>query len=169
MTLSDLEAIVFDFDGVLTDDRVWVDQDGKETVCCSRRDGLAFDVLRKTQLKLFILSTEKNKVVARRAEKLRIRAVHGASDKAASLRTLAREEGFSLERTLYVGNDVNDLPAATLCAFVACPSDAHPRVKAIATYCLSTPGGSGIVREIVEQTLAIDMDIHFNGPRTTNP
>lgn len=168
MTLSELDAIVFDFDGVLTDDRVWVDQDGRETVCCSRRDGLAFDVLRKTHLKLFILSTEKNTVVAKRAEKLRIRAVHGASDKAASLRALAKEEGFPLDRTLYVGNDVNDLPAAALCAFVACPSDAHPSVKAMTTYCLSTPGGSGIVREIVEQILSIDMDAQLNGSRATN-
>lgn len=168
MTLKELEAIVFDFDGVLTDDRVWVDQDGREMVCCSRRDGLAFDVLRKTHLKLFILSTETNSVVARRAEKLRVRAVHGTSDKASGLRALAREEGFSLDRTLYVGNDVNDLPAAALCAFVACPADAHPSVKAMATYCLPIPGGSGIVREIVEQILCIDMEIQLNGSGTTN-
>lgn len=163
--LSSLEAIVFDFDGVLTDDRVWVDQDGREMVCCSRRDGLAFDVLRKTPLKLFILSTETNPVVSKRAEKLRIRAVHGTSNKGASLQALAGDEGFSLDRTLYVGNDVNDLPAAVLCGFVACPADAHPRIKDIATYCLSTCGGSGIVREIVEQILSIDMVDRLDGGR----
>ena len=157
MITSDLAAIIFDFDGVLTDDRVWVDQDGREMVCCNRRDGIGFDVLRKTDIRLFILSTEANPVVLRRAEKLRVPCIHGCRDKAAALRDLAEREGFSLEATLFVGNDINDLPAMRLCGYSACPSDAHPSVREIATFALQTPGGQGVAREIAESVLKLDV------------
>lgn len=152
-----LQAVVFDFDGVLTDDRVWVDQNGLESVVCSRRDGLAFDVLRRTHLKLFILSTEANPVVARRAEKLKVGVLQGSGDKAADLATLARREQFDLARTLYVGNDVNDLEAVRLCGFSACPSDAHPLVLSCVSFCLAARGGRGVAREIVEGLFQIDI------------
>lgn len=147
---------MFDFDGVLTDDRVYVDQDGREAVCCSRRDGIGFDILRGTGLKLFILSTETNPVVAKRGEKIKVPVVQGSRDKAGSLRALAAAEGFELAKTLFVGNDINDLPAIRLCGFSACPSDAHPSVKAAVTHVLETPGGQGVTREIIEKILAID-------------
>ena len=147
---------MFDFDGVLTDDRVYVDQDGREMVCCSRRDGIGFDILRKTGIKLFILSTETNPVVAKRAEKLRIPAIQGSKDKAESLRQLASRESLDLPTTLFVGNDINDLPAFRLCGHSACPSDAHPSVKAAVTHILETPGGQGVTREIIEKILKLD-------------
>ena len=151
-------AIIFDFDGVLTDDRVYVDQDGREMVCCSRRDGIGFDILRKTAIKLFILSTETNPVVAKRAEKLRIPAIQGSKDKAESLRQLASRESLDLASTLFVGNDVNDLPAIRLCGCSACPSDAHPSVKVAVTHVLETPGGHGVTREIIEKILKLDTE-----------
>jgi YrbI family 3-deoxy-D-manno-octulosonate 8-phosphate phosphatase len=156
ITPTSLSAIVFDFDGVLTDDRVYVDQDGREMVCCSRRDGIGFDILRKTGIKLFILSTETNPVVAKRAEKLRIPAIQGSKDKAESLRQLASRESLDLPTTLFVGNDINDLPAFRLCGHSACPSDAHPSVKAAVTHILETPGGQGVTREIIEKILKLD-------------
>ena len=159
MKISDLAAIIFDFDGVLTDDRVWVDQDGREMVCCNRRDGIGFDVLRNTDIRLFILSTETNPVVLRRAEKLRVPCIQGCRDKASAVQDLALREGFSLDATLFVGNDLNDLQALRRCGYSACPSDAHPIIKSAATYCLSTPGGHGVVREIVESLLQIDMTV----------
>jgi len=157
LTIDKLDAIVFDFDGVLTDDRVFVSEDGSEMVCCSRRDGLAFDALRKTHLKLRILSTETNPVVARRAEKLNVPVLQGSGDKSGDILRLSREEEFDLARTLYVGNDLNDLSAIRLCGFSACPADAHPAVRSSVTYCLSTAGGHGVVREIVEGILQIDL------------
>lgn len=157
-----VSAIVFDFDGVLTDDRVYVDQDGREMVCCNRRDGLGFDILRKAGIKLFILSTETNPVVARRAEKLKIPAVQGSRDKAASLRKLALSEGVDLAETLFVGNDINDLPAICLCGFSACPSDSHPSVKSAVTHVLQTAGGQGVTREIVEKVLKIDAETNWS-------
>lgn len=157
MNSSDLSAIIFDFDGVLTDDRVWVDQDGREMVCCSRRDGLAFDVLRHTNLKIFILSTEKNPVVAARARKLRIEVAHGSTNKAETLQTLAEQHAFSLSSALYVGNDINDLDAMQACGHSACPSDAHPAILSVAQHHLATPGGQGVAREVVEKLLGIDL------------
>jgi 3-deoxy-D-manno-octulosonate 8-phosphate phosphatase (KDO 8-P phosphatase) len=149
-----IAAIVFDFDGVLTDDRVWVDQDGREMVCCSRRDGLGFDILRQSGLKLFILSTETNPVVAKRAAKLKVAAIQGCADKARALADLAAKEGIDLSRTLYVGNDLNDLEAIRLCGYSACPADAHPAIKDVATWVLETSGGQGVTREIIESVLA---------------
>jgi 3-deoxy-D-manno-octulosonate 8-phosphate phosphatase KdsC-like HAD superfamily phosphatase len=87
-----IDCIIFDFDGVLTDDCVWVDQDGREMVCCSRRDGLGFDILRQGGLKLFIFSTETNPVVSQRAAKLKMPAIQGCADKARALTGLAAKE-----------------------------------------------------------------------------
>lgn len=86
---NSLDCILVDFDGVLTADRVWVDQDGREIVCCSRRDTLGFDILRQSGLKLFILSTETNAVVSQRAAKLKVPAIQGYADKARALTGLA--------------------------------------------------------------------------------
>jgi 3-deoxy-D-manno-octulosonate 8-phosphate phosphatase (KDO 8-P phosphatase) len=152
-----LEAIVFDFDGVLTDNRVFVDQDGREMVCCHRGDGLAFDVLKRTHLQLFILSTETNPVVTSRGQKLRVPVYQSTKDKKSSLEKLALGGNFSLEKTLFVGNDLNDYDAMQICGFSACPSDSHPKILEIATFTLNKKGGGGVVREIVEQTLQIDV------------
>jgi YrbI family 3-deoxy-D-manno-octulosonate 8-phosphate phosphatase len=148
---------VFDFDGVLTDNRVFVDEDGREMVCCHRGDGLAFDVLKQTHLQLFILSTETNLVVTRRGEKLRIPVFQSTKDKKSSLERLASEKNFSLGKTLFVGNDLNDYQVMQICGFSACPSDSHPKILEIATFSLNKKGGNGVVRELVEQSLQIDM------------
>lgn len=150
----EIQTIIFDFDGVLTDDRVWVDQDGREMVCCSRRDGLGFDILRQSGLKLFILSTETNPVVSKRAAKLKVPAIQGCADKARALSDLAKKEGIDLSRTLYVGNDLNDLEAIRLCGYSACPADAHPAIKDVTTWVLKTSGGQGVTRDIIESVLA---------------
>lgn len=157
LRVEDLDALVFDFDGVLTDDRVFVDQNGKEMVQCHRRDGLAFDTLRILGVKLFILSTEKNLVVQSRARKLRVPVLQGLENKAEALKTLAGQEDLDLSKILYVGNDINDLQAMRLCGFSACPSDSHSRIIEQAYFLLKTKGGSGVVRELVEDVLDIDI------------
>jgi len=152
-----LEALIFDFDGVLTDDRVWVDQSGGEMVCCNRRDGLAFDVLRKKKIKMLILSTETNHVVLKRGQKIKIPVHQGSKDKLASLVMLAENEKFSLKNTFYIGNDLNDYFAMKACGYSACPADSHPKIKEISMYHLQTKGGQGIVRELVESVFQLDM------------
>jgi len=156
MTLDDIDAFVFDFDGVLTNNLVKIDENGKESVSCSRADGLAFDVLRKLNKPAYILSTEKNLVVKARAKKLNIPAIQGVADKVETIKKLAADNNYSLKNILYVGNDLNDYLVMQLCGYSACPADSHPKIKHISDICLNTNGGEGVVRELLEEVLDLD-------------
>ena len=163
MILDDIDALVFDFDGVLTNNFVYLNQEGVESVACSRADGLAFDVLRKLNKPTFILSTEKNSVVTMRAKKLKIPAIQGVSDKVEAIKELADKKKYNLKSILYVGNDLNDYLVMQVCGYTACPIDSHPRIKEISKYVLNTKGGNGIVRELLEQVLNLDfIDILYS-------
>jgi len=155
--LDELDAIVFDFDGVLTDNKVLIDSSGNEWVSCHRGDGLAFDVFRFMGVKTYILSTEKNPVVSVRAKKLQVPLIQGISNKSKTLEKLAQDNNLQLSRVLYIGNDLNDFRAMKLCGFSACPSDSHFRIKEIASIKLKTAGGAGIVRELLEDVMNIDI------------
>lgn len=156
ISLSDIEAFVFDFDGVLTNNLVHLNEDGQEWVSCSRADGLAFDVLRKLKIPTYILSTEKNLVVTERAKKLKIQVLQGVSDKVKAIKFFSTENRYKLDRVLYVGNDLNDYEAMKLCGYSVCPSDSHNKIKKIADIVLKTQGGKGVVRELLEDVLEID-------------
>ena len=155
--LEDLDAIVFDFDGVLTDNFVYVGAEGAEFVRCTRADGLAFDVLRRRPVKLFILSTERHPIVVARGQKLGVPVLQGQQNKRAALVGLAAREQFSLARTMFVGNDLNDLAAMQLCGQSACPADSHAAVRGVATFVLEAAGGHGVARELVEHVFGIDI------------
>jgi YrbI family 3-deoxy-D-manno-octulosonate 8-phosphate phosphatase len=154
--LTEIDAFIFDFDGVLTNNLVHLDQEGNELVSCSRADGLAFDVLHKLGKPAFILSTEKNPVVKMRAKKLKIPAIQGSFNKVSSLKEMTSKKGLSLQNVLYTGNDLNDYQVMKLCGFSACPADSHSKVKDIADIVLKTNGGNGIVRELLEDVLGLD-------------
>ena len=156
LSINSIDAFVFDFDGVLTNNLVHISQDGQEWVSCSRADGLAFDVLRKLKIPAYILSTEKNLVVTERAKKLKIQALQGVSDKAKAIKKISTENRYKLDRVLYVGNDLNDYEAMKLCGYSVCPSDSHNKIKQIADIVLKTQGGKGVVRELLEDVLEID-------------
>ena len=156
ITLENIDAFIFDFDGVLTNNLVFVDQDGKELVSCNRSDGLAFDVLRKLKKPSYILSTEKNPIVSARAKKLKIQAIQGVEDKVQELLSLAKTNEYNLNRVLYVGNAINDYKAMKLCGYSACPSDSHEKIRSIATFVLQKKGGNGVIRELLEVKLNID-------------
>ncbi len=151
--LKNVCALVFDFDGVLTDNRVWVDSTGKETVACHRGDGLGFKVLRNLKIPCYILSAETNPVVSARAKKLKIEAFQNVQNKKQGLIRLAGDKKWDLAQVLYVGNDLNDYEAMRLCGYSACPSDSHAKIKKIATHPLKTRGGFGVAREIIESIL----------------
>jgi len=144
------QAIVFDFDGVLTDDRVLTFDDGREAVFCSRSDGLGLEKLRSRPVKMVIISKEQNPVVRARAAKLRIPCHHGVEDKLGLMRSWAETEHVDLARTIYVGNDINDIAAMSACGLAAAPIDARREVLAIASLRLSKPGGRGAVRELCD-------------------
>ena len=154
--LNNIDAFVFDFDGVLTNNLVQIDENGKESVSCSRADGLAFDVLRKLNKPAYILSTEKNLVVKARAKKLNIPAIQGVANKVEAIKKLATENNYSLKNILYVGNDLNDYLVMQLCGYSACPADSHSKIKSVSDIILSTNGGDGIVRELLEEVLNLD-------------
>ena len=154
--LNNIDAFIFDFDGVLTNNLVYLDQNGKESVSCSRADGLAFDVLRKLDKPAFILSTENNPVVTMRAKKLNIPAIQGVANKVEAIKKLATDNNYSLKNILYVGNDLNDYLVMQLCGYTACPADSHPKIKEISGNILTSKGGNGVVRELLEDVLSLD-------------
>ena len=156
MTLDDIDAFVFDFDGVLTNNLVQIDENGKESVSCSRADGLAFDVLRKLNKPAYILSTEKNFVVKARAKKLNIPVIQGVTDKVDAIKKLAADNNYSLKNILYIGNDLNDYLVMQLCGYSACPADSHSKIKNISNILLKKNGGEGIVRELLEDVMQLD-------------
>ena len=156
MNIDDIDVFVFDFDGVLTNNLVYLNQEGVESVVCSRADGLALDVLRKLNKPAFILSTENNPVVTMRAKKLKIPAIQGVADKVETIKKLATDNNYSLKNILYVGNDLNDYLVMQLCGYSACPADSHSKIKSISSIILSTNGGDGIVRELLEEVFNLD-------------
>ena len=158
INLKNIDAIIFDFDGVLTDNKVLIDQDGKEWVACHRGDGLAFDVFRKLKLTVYIVSTEKNPVVSARAKKLKVPVLQGISNKVDALISLSKDINLDLSRTLYVGNDLNDLGAIGLCGFSVCPADSHRKIKNIVSVVLESDGGTGIARELLENILGVNIE-----------
>jgi YrbI family 3-deoxy-D-manno-octulosonate 8-phosphate phosphatase len=145
--------LVLDFDGVLTDDRVYIGEDGKETVCCTRGDGMGTTLLRRAGFPVLVISTEKNPVVAARCAKLKVEHLQGVSDKTLAFRQLLEERGVHPEGVIFVGNDINDLGCLRLAGCGLAPSDAHPMVRKAARGVLSHPGGKGAVREVAEMIL----------------
>lgn len=144
------DLVVYDFDGVMTDDRALVFADGIEAVRVSRSDGWAVARIRDLGIAQLILSTETNPVVAARAKKLGIDVLQGVADKAAALSAWAAERGLDPARAAFVGNDVNDLGAMALVGFRAAPLDSHPAVLAAADRVLPARGGDHAVRAFYE-------------------
>ncbi|MFF3960392.1 cytidylyltransferase domain-containing protein [Streptomyces griseorubiginosus] len=157
-SFEDVDAVVLDFDGTQTDDRVLIDADGKEFVSVHRGDGLGIAALRKSGLKMLILSTEQNPVVAARARKLKIPVLHGIDRKDLALKQWCEEQGIAPERVLYVGNDVNDLPCFALVGWPVAVASAHDVVRGAARAVTTVPGGDGAIREIASWILGPSLD-----------
>ncbi len=155
--VHDLDAVVLDFDGTLTDDRVIIDQDGRESVTVHRGDGLGVAALRRAGLDVLILSTERNPVVQARARKLDVPALTGIDDKGAALAQWCAGRGHALRRTAFVGNDVNDLPCFDIVGWPIAVADAHHSVRARARIVTAAPGGHGAVREVASRVLGRDI------------
>lgn len=145
-----IKMIVFDFDGVLTDNRVLFDENGKESVFVSRADGMGINMLKSIGIECMILSTEKNPVVSKRAEKLKINVIQGVEHKKETLKSYAQDRGIALRNILYVGNDLNDFDVMQIVGVTAVPADAYDIVKRDADIVLKTKGGYGVARELAE-------------------
>jgi YrbI family 3-deoxy-D-manno-octulosonate 8-phosphate phosphatase len=149
------DLLVYDFDGVMTDNRVLTLQDGTEAVFVNRADGWGIGQLLKAGFRQIILSTEANPVVSARAKKLQIEVLQGRDDKARDLSNYCQSQGIDLAKVLYVGNDVNDLDAMRLVGYPVGPADAHPKVLAIAKHVTKARGGGGVIKEISEILLSL--------------
>lgn len=161
--LDDIHTLIFDFDGIFTDNKVFFDKDGNELVMCDRADGFAFNLLRKflisenLNIDCFILSTEQNPVLLSRAKKLNLRCFYGVKDKLEFIKNhfskrFDCEEDIS-KGIVYFGNDLNDYKAMKFCRYSVAPGNSHVLIKNISTYVLESKGGNGFLREFVEKLI----------------
>ncbi len=148
--LRSIKLLVFDFDGVFTENTVYVDESGREMVKCWRSDGLGLAKVREEGLPLLVISTEKNPVVAVRCKKLGLPVVHGVADKLQELQARAAAAQCVLGEVAYVGNDENDLSCLREVGIAIVPADAHPSVCLPGVWRTQMPGGRGCVREVCD-------------------
>ena len=150
-----VELVICDFDGVITDNRVWVDQDGRETVAAFRSDSPRIRELRERGTDVMILSSEPNPVVAARAKKMGVEAIHGIGiqDKGRVMRDVLAQKNIPAENVIYIGNDLNDLPCFEVAGWSVAVADAYPEVIRAADYVLKARGGHGALREVCDLIL----------------
>jgi len=146
-----IRLVAFDFDGVFTDNMVYVLEDGTEAVRCFRSDGIGLQKLKKLGIETVIISTEANPVVSARARKLKIRCIQDCQDKRAVLERIAQEQHITLREVAFVGNDINDRPCLECVGLPIVVQDAYPDVLSIALLQTKRPGGHGAVREICDR------------------
>src|SRR6202142_2217334 len=164
---ENIKMIITDFDGVITDGRVWTDENGKETVAASRSDSMRVRQLREGGIEVMILSSEVNSVVKARAEKMGIEAIHGLSlnGKGEALKKFLIEKNLDPAQIIYVGNDFNDLPCFEIAGWAVAVADAYPEVSGPGDYVLSNPGGYGALRELCDLVLN-KLEEKSNGSRS---
>jgi YrbI family 3-deoxy-D-manno-octulosonate 8-phosphate phosphatase len=148
-----IDLIIFDFDGVLTDNRVWVDEQGHEQVAANRSDSLGLGYLRRAGLQMMVLSMETNPVVAARCRKLKLPVSQSVNDKASSLQEILQERGLDGHNVIFVGNDTNDIPCFPMVGCAVVVADAQPEAKRQADLVLTQTGGHGAVRELCDLIL----------------
>ena len=153
LTLECVQLIVYDFDGVMTDNRVIVFQDGQEAVVVNRADGLGVEHFRSIGIPQIILSTETNPVVKARATKLKLDCISSCTDKRQALEEYCDRHNYDLGKVAFVGNDLNDLAAMKIVGFPIAPADAHPVIRELAKLVTRAEGGQGVVKELSEGSI----------------
>ena len=150
-----IDLVVSDFDGVITDNRVWVNEDGMEYVAAYRSDSIGVQLLRTIGLEVMILSSEPNRVVEARAGKMGVEVIHGVGihEKGRVMREILEQKKIKAENVIYIGNDLNDLPCFEVAGWSVAVADAYPEVIRAADFVLSKPGGHGALREVCDLIL----------------
>jgi len=155
LNFSKIKLLVCDFDGVMTDNKVYTDENGKESVRCDRGDGLGVEYYRKKGGKVLVISKEKNKVVEARCKKLGIRVFYGIDSKLDLFKQEVKKLNLTMQEVCYIGNDINDLECIKEAGIGVVVNDSYPEVKKIANYITKRKGGEGAVREICELLLYV--------------
>jgi 3-deoxy-D-manno-octulosonate 8-phosphate phosphatase (KDO 8-P phosphatase) len=145
-----IKLVVFDFDGVFTDNCVYVSQDGTESVSCWRSDGLGLEKLKRFGFPLWVISTETNPVVGVRCKKIKINFMQGCDNKLFALDELIERYSCMREDVVFVGNDINDIDCLKVVGFPIVVADAHPEVFEFSKYTTKNAGGRGAVREVCD-------------------
>jgi YrbI family 3-deoxy-D-manno-octulosonate 8-phosphate phosphatase len=148
--LKNIDLIVYDFDGVMTNNKVYVDQNSNEMVQVNRADGLGISEIKKLGIEQIIISTETNPVVSTRAKKLGINCLQGIENKKTALIDYCNCHNYSLKNVAYVGNDINDKEVMEVVGITFCPNDAHESIKNISNHILQAKGGDGVIRELLD-------------------
>lgn len=148
-----VSLLVMDFDGVLSDNRVWVDETGHESIAANRSDSMGLNLLRQHGVQAIVISTETNPVVAARCRKLNLPVIQSVTDKAAVLSAYLQEQAIDPAGVVYLGNDTNDLPCFPLVGCAVAVADSHPTVLRLADQVLTLPGGRGAVRELCDRII----------------
>jgi len=149
--LNNIKLIVYDFDGVMTDNRVIVREDGIESVIVSRADGMGVGIIMEMGIPQVILSSETNRIVSLRAKKLGIPVLQGVDDKKTALLNYCKDNNYNPSGILYVGNDVNDEGVMKAVGYSVATADAHHSIKSLAQMVLDTKGGQGAIRELADK------------------
>ena len=149
---ENVDLVISDFDGVITDNRVWVNEDGTEYVAAYRSDSIGVELLRKTGVEVMILSSEPNRVVEARARKMGVQVIHGVGihDKGRLMGEILEQKNIKAQNVIYVGNDLNDLPCFEIAGWSVAVADAYPEVLRAADFVLSKKGGHGALRELCD-------------------
>ena len=155
LSIENVKALVMDFDGVFTDNRALVFEDGHEAVFVNRGDGMGISLLRRMDFPMIVISTEKNPVVAARCKKLQIEYIQGVDEKLPALLEWVSKIGVDLGETAYVGNDINDVECMKAVGVAIAPADAHESALRVANIVLSASGGQGAVREVADMIIDV--------------
>jgi len=150
---SDIKLLALDFDGVLTNNSVIVDENGKESVVCNRSDSLGFDLLKKKGIDIIVISKETNKIVKARCDKLKVFCLQGIEDKITILKKEIEKRGFKTEDVCFIGNDINDIECIKYVGLGVAVNDAYHEAKKAADIVTKKNGGEGAVREIIDKIL----------------
>lgn len=158
MKLFDYSYLALDFDGVFTNNKVYCDLNGNEFVRCCKYDSMALNIVKKyikTQkpnFKIFILSSENNNVVTKRATKLGLQVFQGIDNKFKFLEEsiFKNESESQFNKLIFLGNDINDLKSMKASSFSACPKDSSQIIKINSDFVGKKCGGDGFIREVLE-------------------
>lgn len=150
MDLENIKLLILDFDGVLTNNYVWISEDGIESVRCNRSDGIGLSRVRSIGIQTYIVSTEKNKVVSTRANKLKTPVIQGVEDKKQAIIMLSDELNIPLKNIAFLGNDINDIPAFEVVGLPIGVADSFDEIHPKIVFKTTKNGGEGAVREICD-------------------
>lgn len=153
INFSSIKMLVCDFDGVMTNNKVILDENGKESVTCNRGDGFGIELIKKKGINVFVLSKEKNKVVESRCEKLQISCIQGIDEKKDLFIEEIKKKKVPIEKVCYIGNDINDIECIKEAGIGVAVADSNLKVIEAADFVTKKKGGEGAVREVCDLIL----------------